>query len=113
LATGMVVFAAQLALEIGGHTLGIPRVATETLHLLIWGTACVLAVSVEPRFWYTLASFYAAFLLACRWPEQRWNLMSAATGVLVYTFLRSWWRPLEDRPRIVDRIHAQRRARRD
>jgi serine/threonine-protein kinase len=116
LATGMITFAAQLTLEVGANALGIPRTSNEILHLLIWGTACVLAVSVEPRFWYAVAAFYTGFLLACRWPEQRWNLMSASTGVLVYTFLRSWWRPIEDRPRIVDRIHAQRaerRARRD
>ncbi len=117
LATGMVTFAAQLALEIGGNTLGIPRASNEVLHMLIWGTACVLAVSVEPRFWYSVAAFYTGFLLACRWPEQRWNMMSASTAVLVYTFLRAWWRPIEDRPRIVDRLHAHahthRRSRRD
>jgi serine/threonine-protein kinase len=111
LATGMATFAAQLALEVGANTLGIPRASNEILHMLIWGTACVLAVSVEPRFWYAVASFYTAFLLACRWPEHRWNLMSASTAALVYTFLRSWWRPVEDRPRIVERLHAQRRAR--
>ncbi|MEA2749160.1 MAG: eukaryotic-like serine/threonine-protein kinase [Myxococcales bacterium] len=111
LATGMIAFAGQLALEVGGHVLGIPRAGITTLHMLVWGTACALAASVEPRFWYSVATFYAAFLLACRWPERRWDLMSLSTALLVYTFLRSWWRPAEDRPRIVIRLQAERRAR--
>jgi serine/threonine-protein kinase len=111
LATGMVAFAGQFALQVGGHVLGMPRAGMQVLHLLVWGTACAFAASVEPRFWYSVASFYVAFILACRWPERRFDLMSGSTAILVYVFLRAWWRPLEDRPRIVDRMHAQRRAR--
>jgi serine/threonine protein kinase len=111
LATGMVAFAGQFALQVGGHVLGISRVGIEVLHLLVWGTACAFAASVEPRFWYSVASFWLAFILACRWPDRRFDLMSLSTAVLVYVFVRAWWRPLEDRPRIVERFHAQRRAR--
>ncbi len=110
-ATGLLSFAVQLALEVGGHVLVLPRASIAILHMLVWGTAAALAASVEPRFWYSVATFYLAFILACRWPDRRWDLMSASTAVLVVTFLRSWWRPLEDRPRIVERIRAQRRAR--
>jgi eukaryotic-like serine/threonine-protein kinase len=113
LATGMVAFAGQLALEVGGNVLGMSRPSIAILHMLVWGTACVLAASVEPRFWYSVAGFYAAFLLACVWPEHRWDFMSGSTALLVYTFVRAWWRPLEDRPRIVERLHAQRRARQE
>ncbi len=111
LATGILAFAAQLAVQVGGHVLGIPRAGIEVLHMLLWGTACALAASVEPRFWYSVATFYLAFMLACRWPERRFDMMSASTAVLVYIFLRAWWRPLEDRPRIVERFRAHRRAR--
>ncbi len=37
--------------------------------------------------------------------------MSASNGVLVFLFLRAWWRPLEDRPRVVMRMRAERLAR--
>ena len=111
LATGMVAFAGQLTLQVGGNVLGMSRPSIEILHMLVWGTSCALAASVEPRFWYSVAAFWAGFIVACRWPEHRWDCMSGSTAVLVYTFVRSWWRPLEDRPRIVERLHAQRRAR--
>ena len=65
--------------------LGLPRVGIEILHLLVWGTATAFAAAVEPRFWYSVATFYFAFILACRWPDRRWDLMSASTALLVYT----------------------------
>jgi hypothetical protein len=111
LATGLLAFASQLALQAGGHVIGIPRSALASLHMLVWGTAVALAASVEPRFWYSVATFYFAFILACRWPERRWDLMSASTGVLVVVFLRAWWRPVEDRPRAIMRIRTERLAR--
>ena len=111
LATGFLAFAVQLALQVGGHVLAIPRNAIVSLHMLVWGTAVALAASVEPRFWYSVATFYFAFILSCRWPERRWDLMSASNGVLVFLFLRAWWRPLEDRPRVVMRMRAERLAR--
>jgi hypothetical protein len=111
LATGMVAFAGQLTLQVGGHVLGMPRPSIEVLHLLVWGTSLVLAASVEPRFWASVGGFYLAFIVACRWPEHRWDMMSLSTALLVYNFLRAWWRPLEDRPRLVERLHGQRRAR--
>ena len=113
LATGMMAFAAQLTLQVGGHVLGMPRPTIEILHMLVWGTSLVLAASVEPRFWSSVGAFYLAFIVACRWPDHRWDMMSLSTAVLVVNFLRAWWRPLEDRPRIVERLHAQRRARED
>ena len=60
----------------------------EILHMLVWGTACAFAAAVEPRFWYSVATFYVAFILACRWPERRWDLMSASTALLVYASSR-------------------------
>jgi serine/threonine protein kinase len=111
LATGALAFAVQLALQVGGHVLAIPRNAIVSLHMLVWGTAVALAASVEPRFWYSVASFYFAFILSCRFPERRWDLMSASTGVLVFLFLRAWWRPIEDRPRVIMRMRTERLAR--
>jgi serine/threonine-protein kinase len=110
-ATGMIAFAAQLALQVGGHTLGLRSEATATLHMLVWGIAASNAAAVEPRFWLSVGGFFLAFLLACGFPEWRWDLMSASIFVMLMTVLRSWWRPVEDRPRLIDRIHAERQRR--
>jgi serine/threonine-protein kinase len=109
-ATGMLAFAAQLTVELGGNLLGLPHVATETLHMFAWGVALGHAATVEPRFWYPVGGFLFAFVLACRWPDRRWDLMSASTFVLLVTFLRSWWRPREDRSYVIQRVLAERRA---
>jgi serine/threonine protein kinase len=111
LATGMTAFAGQLTLQVGGHVLGMPRPSIEILLMLVWGTALVLAASVEPRFWTSVGGFYLAFIVACRWPDRRWDMMSLSTALLVYNFLRAWWRPLEDQPRLVERLRGPRRAR--
>ncbi|MDB4935325.1 MAG: serine/threonine protein kinase [Labilithrix sp.] len=110
-ATGMVAFAAQLTLEVGCHLLRLSPHAIVALHMLVWGTAMSAAAAVEPRLWISVAGFFAAFLLTCAFPERRWDLMSASTLILLLAVLRAWWRPVEDRPRFVERMHAERRAR--
>ena len=70
------------------------------LHMLVWGIAAACIAMVEPRFWFAVGGFFLAFILAARWPERRWDFMSASTFVLLVVVLRSWWRPLEDRPQV-------------
>jgi hypothetical protein len=79
--------------------------------MLAWGVALGQAVTVEPRFWYPIGGFLLAFVLACRWPERRWDLMSASTFFLLLTLLRSWWRPREDRSYVIQRMLAERQKR--
>jgi hypothetical protein len=109
--TAMLVFAAQLTLQVGAHILGLSENAIVALHMLVWGAGTASAATVEPRLWTAVAGFFVAFLLACRFPEHRWDFMSGSTFVLVVTVVGAWWRPLEDRPRLLERIHAERRAR--
>jgi serine/threonine-protein kinase len=111
IASGMVAFAAQLALQLGSNLLSIPRVTMSILHMLVWGIAAASVAMVEPRFWFGVAGFFTAFVLAARWPDHRWDFMSGSTFVLLVVILRSWWNPLEDRPRVWRRMRAERLAR--
>jgi serine/threonine-protein kinase len=111
LATGMLTFASQLTLEVGCHILGLPSKMMTVLHLLAWGGTTAYAATVERRFWLPVCGYFVAFLLACRWPDHRWDLMSASNALLLVMFLSSWWRPIEDRPRILERIQERRLAR--
>ena len=111
LAAGMLTFAAQLTLEVGCHMLGLPSKMMTILHLLGWGGTVAYAATVEKRFWLPVSGYFIAFLLACRWPDHRWDFMSASNGLLLVMFLFSWWKPLEDRPRILERLHERRLAR--
>ena len=110
-AAGMVAFAAQLALQVGCNLLGMPRVQVAIFHMLAWGICTASIAMVEPRFWFVVGGFFLAFILAARWPERRWDLMSASTFVLLVVVLRAWWKPLEDRPRVLMRLRAERLAR--
>lgn len=85
--------AGQLALQVGGHLLGLPKAAGESLILLVWGLAATFAASVQPRSWVAVGGFFAAFLVTCRWPELRWDAMSASILVLAAAYLPVWRRP--------------------
>ena len=101
-AAGAITFAAQLALQLGCHMLGISKVAVTVLHLFEWWlVVSFLALMIDRRFWVPASGFLAAFIAACAIPAQRWNLMSGANLVLLVTFLVAWWQPIEDRPRFI------------
>jgi eukaryotic-like serine/threonine-protein kinase len=112
IATVMLVFAGQLALQVGAHLLGLSAVTTQTLLLLVWAVVLsTFATMTDARFWVAVGSFFVAFLVACRFPSQRWNMMSASSFVLLITFVVAWWRPREDRPGFMVRREAERAAR--
>jgi hypothetical protein len=111
-ATAMLAFAAQLTVELGGNLLRIPHSSIESLHMLAWGIALGHGATVEHRIWLPIVAFFAGFLGAATWPDMRWHFMSAATFVLLVTFLWSWWRPVEDQPELVRRLGEELRARR-
>ena len=91
--------AGQLALQVGGHLLGLPKVASESLVLLVWGLASTFVVNVEPRAWAAVGGFFVAFLVACQWPERRWDAMSLSILLLSAVYLPVWRRPSEASPR--------------
>jgi serine/threonine-protein kinase len=117
-AAGMIAFATQLALEVGGHLLGLAPAMIVTLHLLLWAMvmACFSAM-VDRRFWAASGFFYLSFLVAAAMPARRWDMMSASTFVMLISFAIAWWRPSEDLPRLqalrarLAREEAERRAR--
>lgn len=111
IATGMVAFAAQLALQVGAHLVGMPRVTMTTLHMLVWGVSASSLAMAEPRFWIAVGSFFLGFILAARWPAYRWDVMTGSTFILLVVILRSWWKPIEDRPQTWRRLRAERLAR--
>jgi serine/threonine-protein kinase len=99
-ATGALMFASQLALQVGAHVLRLPDEATQTLLLLLWATVlAAVAVMVDARFWFGVVTFFLGFGAACRWPERRFDVMSVTNLVLLVNFLAAWWRPREDRER--------------
>lgn len=110
-ATVLLTFCAQFALQVGGQLLPLPDVVLQTLVLLIWGIVLAgAAMLIEPRFWIAVAGYLGAFFAAAHWPAQRWNLMSATNFVLLVTFVVAWWRPREDLPKAVARRAARREA---
>jgi serine/threonine-protein kinase len=111
IATGMVAFAAQLTLQVGCNLLGVPRPHMAIFHMLVWGVAATSIAMFEPRFWFSVAGFFIGFILSARWPAHRWDFMSGSTFILLVVILRSWWRPIEDRPRVWHRLQAERLAR--
>ena len=62
---------------------------------------------MERRFWVPVIGFFVAFLCVCQWPDRLWDAMSASNFVLLATFVAAWWRPREDRPRFVERMHQE------
>ncbi len=101
-AIGALLFAMQLAVEVGGAMLGLSRGATLTLHLLIWAYSVAgIAMMVDRRFWGSAAAYLVAFFAACVFPPQRFLLMSATNFLLLVTFLIAWWQPVTDRPRFL------------
>jgi eukaryotic-like serine/threonine-protein kinase len=112
IATAMLAFAWQLSLHLGAHLLGLSDVAAQTLLLFVWAVVLsTFATMVDARFWAAVGGFFVAFLVACRFPSQRWNMMSASSFVLLITFVVAWWRPREDRPGFMVRREAERDAR--
>lgn len=111
IAAGMVAFAAQLTLQVGCNLLDMPRPTMAIFHMLAWGVGAACIATMEPRFWFVVGGYFVGFIVAARWPEQRWNVMSASTFLLLVVILRSWWKPLEDRPRVFHRMRAERLAR--
>jgi len=59
----------------------------------VWGLAATFAASVQPRSWVAVGGLFTAFLVACRWPELRWDAMSASILVLSAAYLHVWRRP--------------------
>jgi eukaryotic-like serine/threonine-protein kinase len=113
----LLMFAAQLTIQIGGHLLQIPLATLWVLHLYSWFvSAAAFAVLVEFRFAPTALAFLVAFIVAAARPEQCFNAMSAGNLALIINLSVIWSRVQEDSgyfvDRMRDRIEGQRQRRR-
>ena len=107
-AAAMVMFAMQLALQLGGNLLGLPLLHLFVLYLHCWFfSAAVFAIFVDRRFLPSAAAFLAAFVGACIAPDHVWDFMSASNGVLTINLLIAWSRPLADGGFFVERMRER------
>ena len=81
----------QLPLELSGAALGVPVVATDTLHLVLWGAmATMFAVTVDRRF-VALGAAYLAFVpIAVHWPAYHLHVLGLSNAVFVAFVLLVW-----------------------
>ncbi len=114
-AAAMLMFATQLALQVGGNLLGIPLLHVFVFYLYCWFfSASVFAIFVDRYFWPSAFAFLAAFFAACIAPEHVWHCMSASNAVLTINLLVAWSRPSEDgtffKERMRERMEPRSRA---
>lgn len=115
--TAVFVFAAQMIVASGMWIAGAAPPLTQTVMIMLWGTtASMLAITVEPRFAPAAVTYFTAFLLAARFPDQRMFAIAAANfSFTVNAFLV--WRPEsfkmspEDREWVATRARSRRRER--
>ena len=111
-AVGIVMFAAQLALQVGGNLLELKLLHVFILYLHTWFyAAAVFALFVDRRFGPSVAAYFVAFIGACIAPEHVWHLMSAGNFVLTVNLLVAWSRPAEDGAFLMGQMRARRERR--
>ncbi|MBX3224240.1 MAG: serine/threonine protein kinase, partial [Labilithrix sp.] len=105
---GMMMFAAQLTLQLGGNLLGMSMLHIFVLYLHVWFVgATAFALFVDRRFGVSVAAFFAAFVGACVLPEQLWHMMAASNVVFTVNLLVAWSRPSEDGAFFMDRMRLR------
>lgn len=91
IATGMITFAGQLALEVGAQLLGLPFAAAFALHpFLYFVTLSAAAAFLDRRLWFAAVAFLAGFLVSCVEPGIHWHVMSATNFALLLNFVVAW-----------------------
>lgn len=96
-ATGLVMFGAQIGMSLGMGHMHIPFESSVTLHLIVWAMSTSwLAMMNDRRFWICTGAYFACFLFASMHPAHIWHAMSAGNVVLTAVILRAWARPSED-----------------
>ena len=108
IAAGMIMFAAQFLLEVGGNVLGLGIVKTAVLHIFVWFfTTAVVAAFIDKKIWFGVVGMGIGFFVAAVNPAWVWFTMSAVNLLLCLTFRYAWTRPDEDK------AYAQARFRRE
>lgn len=112
-ATIMLMFAAQLTLQVAGHLLRLPDATLQVLHLFCWFMSiAAFAILIDFRFWPSMVIYLAAFLFAAARPSQCFNAMSVASLLMLVNLLVAWSRPREAARRVRERVERRRAAQR-
>jgi hypothetical protein len=90
-ATVLVSFAAQLIALKGGFKLGLTPEQAVILLLMVWGMiTLMLSITMERRFWISAVAYIVAFLVAARYPDWRYFLMSVSHFVFTINVVAIW-----------------------
>jgi hypothetical protein len=83
----------QIPLELGNAALGVPIVASDIQHMVLWAAmASMFGITTDRRF-LALATVYLAGLpVALAWPEHHLAVLGATNGAFV-VFVALIWRP--------------------
>jgi serine/threonine-protein kinase len=85
-------FFMQAMLATGGWIANMPLVSFELFFPALWaGMIGVVAALAEPRVAPASLGYVVAFVLAARWPAQRWYFVSAANALLALNAMM-WYR---------------------
>jgi len=85
-------FPCQFLLFAGGSLMGMPVLSAQLLMIFVWTLiASIVVVTIDKRFLPVAICYAAAFLIASRWPEYRFYLMSAGNLVLTIVAIYIWY----------------------
>ena len=88
---GKLIFLGQAVLATGVWLMGQEVGLTLTMNLFLWGASCgMFAVHTDPWIGVSSAAYFAAFLVASRFPEYRMFAVSGGNFALATTLLWRW-----------------------
>jgi serine/threonine protein kinase len=87
----LIVFPAQFVLLLGLMWMAIPIAWSAALMLFLWMVMIAnVVMTIDHRFWPALVSYLVAFLVAARFPEQRYFALAAGNFALTCTAIYLW-----------------------
>ncbi len=89
---GLLFFVMQLALSLGGWSIGIPVPQIQVVFLLVYATVLGgIAIAIDGQLWPSAMGYFVGFVVAAWRPEWRMFAMSAGTLVVTINALHRWW----------------------
>lgn len=108
LATVMINFGAQFALEVGGRVAKMPFWSIIHLHVFLWFVVVTfVAVFLDRRFWPAAIGFLVAFGVIAAVPHAMWHAIAFGNFVLWVNGLVAWGRFGEDHNFLIGRLRQR------